>query len=337
MKAIVQRGYGEPEEVLSLQDVPTPAIKPDELLIRVKATSVHPDVWHLVTGRPYVLRLMGAGVRKPKHRIPGTDLAGVVESVGTSVTGFKAGDEVFGESIKGHQWINGGAFAEYAAVRGENLAPKPANVTFEQAASVPTSGYIALSGLRDQGKLKAGQKILINGAGGGVGLLAVQIAKAFGTEVSAVDTNSKMGLLRSAGADHVIDYTEEDFTRGSQRYDLVLDIPGNHPLSAIKHVLMPNGLYVLIAHDGYGRTSGKWFGSLPKVFRLMARTPFDRHMPRSGFSSPSRKETMALLRDLIEAGKVTPEVGKTFALGEAAQAIRYLAEGLAVGKTVLTV
>lgn len=337
MKAIVQRAYGEPEEVLSLQDVPTPTIKPDEVLVRVKATSVHPDVWHVVTGRPYVLRLMGAGVRRPKHRIPGTDLAGVVESVGADVTGFKQGDEVFGESIKGYQWTNGGAFAEYAAVRGDNLALKPANVSFEQAASVPTSGYIALLGLRDQGMVKVGQKILINGAGGGVGLLAVQVAKAFGAEVSAVDTTSKMGLLRSAGADHVIDYTQEDFTQGTERYDLVLDIPGNHPLSAIKHALMPNGLYVIIAHDGYGRTSGKWFGSLPKVFRLMARTPFDRHMPRSGFSSASKKDTMAVLHDLIEAGKVTPVVGKTFPLAEAAQAIRYLAEGLAVGKIVLTV
>jgi NADPH:quinone reductase-like Zn-dependent oxidoreductase len=337
MKAIVQRAYGEPEEVLSHQDIPTPAIKPDEVLVRVKATSVHPDVWHVVTGRPYVLRLLGAGVRRPKHRIPGTDLAGVAEFVGASVTGFKQGDAVFGESIKGYQWTNGGAFAEYAAVRGDNLALKPANVSFEQAASVPTSGYIALSGLRDQGRLKADQKILINGAGGGVGLLAVQIAKAWGAEVSAVDTTAKLGLLRSAGADHVIDYTRDDFTQGSERYDLVLDIPGNHPLSAIKHALMPNGLYVIIAHDGYGRTSGTWLGSLPKVLRLMARIPFDRHMSRSGFSLASKKDAMAVLRDLIEAGKITPVVGKTFPLAEAAQAIRYLAEGLALGKIVLTV
>ncbi|MBI4294756.1 MAG: NAD(P)-dependent alcohol dehydrogenase [Chloroflexi bacterium] len=337
MKAIVQRAYGEPEEVLSLQDVPMPAIKPDEVLVRVKATSLHPDVWHVVTGLPYVLRLMGAGVRRPKHRIPGTDLAGVVESVGTSVAGFKPGDEVFGESIKGYQWTNGGSFAEYAAVRGENLALKPANVTFEQAASVPTSGYIALSGLRDQGKLKAGQKILINGAGGGVGFLAVQIAKAFGTEVTAVDNTSKMDLLRSAGADHTIDYMQEDFTQGTERYDLILDIPGNRSFSEIKSALTPNGLYVLISHDGYGRTRGKWFGSLPRVFGLMVRTPFDRYLAMSGFSSPGKKETMAVLRDLIEARKVTPVVGKTFPLAEAAQAIRYLADGQAVGKVVLTV
>ncbi|MBM4438287.1 MAG: NAD(P)-dependent alcohol dehydrogenase, partial [Actinobacteria bacterium] len=171
MKAIVQRAYGEPEDVLALRDVPIPAIKPDEVFVRVKATSVHPDVWHVVTGRPYVLRVMGAGIRRPKYPIPGTDLAGVVESIGASVTGFKQGDEVFGEGIKGHQWTNGGAFAEFAAVRGDNLAPKPASLNFEQAASVPTSGYIALSGLRNQGRLHAGEKILINGAGGGVGLL----------------------------------------------------------------------------------------------------------------------------------------------------------------------
>lgn len=337
MKAIVQRAYGEPEAMLSLQDVPTPALKPDEALVRVKATSVHPDVWHVVTGRPYALRLLGAGVRRPRQRIPGIDLAGVVESVGASVTGLKPGDEVFGESITGHQWTNGGAFAEYAAVRGGNLALKPANVSFEQAASVPTSGYIALSGLRDQGRLQAGQKILINGAGGGVGLLAVQIAKALGAEVAAVDTTAKLGLLRSAGADHAIDYTREDFTRGAERYDLVLDIPGNHPLAAIERALMPSGRYVLIAHDGYGRTRGKWFGSLPKVFRLMASIPFDRHLPRSGFSPASKQDTMAVLRDLIEAGKVTPVVGEVFPLAEAAQAIRCLAAGLAVGKIVLAV
>jgi NADPH:quinone reductase-like Zn-dependent oxidoreductase len=337
LKAIVQRAYGEPQEVLSLQDVPMPVVKPDEVLVRVRATSVHPDVWHVVTGRPHVLRLLGAGVRRPKQRIPGTDLAGVVEAVGVGVTGFKQGDEVFGESIRGYQWTNGGAFADYAAVRGDNLAPKPANVSFEQAASVPTSGYIALSGLRDQGRLKAGQKSLVNGAGGGVGLLAVQIAKALGAEVAAVDGTSKLGLLRSAGADRVIDYTREDFTHGTERYDLVLDIPGNHPLSAIKRVLLPTGRYVLIAHDGYGRTSGKWLGSLPKLFRLMARTPFDRHLPRSDFSPASKKETMAVLHDLIAAGKVTPVVGQTFPLAEAAQAIRHLAGGRTVGKIVLTV
>ena len=337
MKAIVQRAYGEPEDVLSLRDVPAPALRPDEVLVRVRATSVHPDVWHVVTGRPYVLRLLGAGVRRPRQGIPGTDLAGTVEAVGERVTGFARGDEVFGESTRGSQWTNGGAYAEYAAVPGANLAPKPATVSFEQAAAVPTSGYIALSGLRDQGALRAGQRVLVNGAGGGVGLLAVQLAKALGAEVAAVDGPPRLGLLRAAGADRVIDHTQEDFTRGAQRYDLVLDVPGNHPLAAIERVLTPTGRYVLIAHDGYGRTSGRWLGSLPRVLGLMARAPFDRHLPRSGLSPPSKRETMALLRDLIEAGRVTPAVGEAFPLAAAAPAIRYLAQGLAVGKVVLTV
>lgn len=337
MKAIVQRAYGDPESVLSFGDAPIPAIKPDEVLVRVKATSVHPDVWHVVTGRPYVLRLMGAGVRRPKHRIPGTDLAGVVESMGASVTRFKPGDEVFGESVRGYQWTNGGAFAEYAPVREHNLALKPANVTFEQAATVPTSGGIALSGLRAQGQLKAGQHVLINGAGGGVGLVAVQLAKAFGAQVTAVDTTAKMELLRSAGADHLIDYTQVDFTQGTERYDLILDIPGNHPFSKIRRALTPNGLYVIIAHDGYGRTSGAWLGSLPKVFRLLARIPFDRHIPRSSFSTPDKKEAIAVLREMVEAGKVRPVVGKTFPLEEAARAIRHLADGQPVGRIVLPV
>jgi NADPH:quinone reductase-like Zn-dependent oxidoreductase len=280
---------------------------------------------------------MGAGLRSPRQRIPGTDLAGVVEAVGAGVTGLRPGDEVFGESLRGHQWTNGGAFAEYAAVRGDNLAPKPAGVSFEQAASVPTSGYIALSGLRDQGRLRAGEQLLINGAGGGVGLLAVQIAKAAGAEVTAVDGPAKAGLLRAAGADRVIDHTQEDFTRGPGRYDLVLDIPGNHPLRAIERVLTPGGRYVLITHDGYGRTSGAWLGSLPRVLGLMARAPFDRHLPRAGFSSPSKQGAMAVLRDLIEAGQVTPVVGQTLPLTEAARAIRHLATGLAAGKVVLTV
>ena len=337
MRAIVQRAYGEPEDVLSLQDIDTPTIKDDEILVRVQAASVHPDVWHVATGRPYVLRLMGSGVRRPKNRVPGTDVSGVVESAGASVTQFKRGDEVFGECVKGYQWVNGGAYAEYAVVRPDWIALKPSNATFEQAASVPTSGIIALSGLRNQGKLEAGQKVLINGAGGGVGLLAVQIAKAYGAEVTAVDDTARQDVLRSAGADRVIDYAQQDFTQSGERYDLILDIPGNHPFSRIKSALTPDGTYVLIAHDGYGQSGGKWFGSIPKVLALMARTPFSRHMPKSGFSMPDKRESMAVLRELMEAGKITPIVGKTFPLAEAPEAIRYLADGRAVGRVVLTV
>ena len=337
MKAIVQRAYGQPEDVLSLQDIDTPVIKNDEVLVHVRAASVHPDVWHVVTGRPYVLRLMGSGVRRPKNRVAGTDLAGVVESAGASVTQFKRGDEVFGECVRGYQWVNGGAYADYAVVRRDWIVLKPSKVTFEQAASVPTSGIIALSGLRNQGKLEAGQKVLINGAGGGVGLLAVQIAKAYGAEVTGVDNKACADVVRSAGADRVIDYTQQDFTQSGERYDLILDIPGNHPFSRIKRALTPDGTYVLVGHDGYGQSGGKWLGSIPKVFGLMARTPFSRHMPKSGFSMPDKKESMAVLREFMEAGKITPIVGKTFPLAEAAQAIRYLASGRAVGKVVLTV
>ena len=337
MKAIVQRAYGEPEDVLSLQDIDRPTMKDDEVLVRVHAASVHPDVWHVVTGRPYVLRLMGSGIRRPKNRVGGTDLAGIVESAGASVTQFKRGDEVFGESVKGYAWVNGGAYAEYAVVRPDWIAFKPSNATFEQAASVATAGIIALSGLRNQGKLEAGQKVLINGAAGGVGLLAVQIAKAYDAEVTGVDDTARQDVLRSAGADRVIDYTQQDFTRSGERYDLILDIPGNHPFSRIKSTLTPDGIYVLIAHDGYGRSGGKWFGSIPKVFGLMARTPFSRHMPKSGFSMPNKQESMEVLRELIGSGKITPIIGKTFPLAEAAQAIRYLADGRAVGRVVLTV
>ena len=337
MKAIVQRAYGEPEDVLSLQDIDTPTIKGDEVLVRVRAASVHPDVWHVVTGRPYVLRMMGSGLRRPKNRVAGTDLAGVVESTGASVTQFKRGDEVFGECIKGFQWVNGGAYAEYTVVRPDWIALKPSNVTFEQAASVPTSGIIALSGLRNQGKLEAGQKVLINGAGGGVGLVGVQIAKAYDAEVTGVDDKARQEVLQSAGADRVIDYTQQDFTQSGERYDLILDIPGNHPFSKIKRALTPDGTYVLIAHDGYGRSGRKWLGSIPRAFRLIARTPFSRHLPKSGFSMPNKKESMSALHEFIEAGKITPVIGKTFPLAEAAQAIRYLADGRAVGKVVLTV
>ncbi len=337
MKAVVQRAYGDPEDVLSLQDIDTPTIKDDEILVRVRAGSVHPDVWHVVTGRPYVLRMMGSGLRRPKSRVPGTDVSGVVELAGGKVTRFKPGDEVLGESIKGYQWVNGGAYADYAVVRPDWIALKPSNTTFEQAASVPTSGIIALSGLHNQGKLKAGQKVLINGAGGGVGLLAVQIAKAYDAEVTGVDDKARQHVLRSAGADRVIDYTQQDFTQSGELYDLILDIPGNHPFSRIKRALTPDGTYVAIGHDGYGRSGGKWFGGIPKLLGLMVTTPFSRHMPKSGFSMPNKKESMAFLRELMEAGKITPIVGETFPLAEAAQAIRYLAEGRAVGRVVLTV
>src|SRR5712692_4431432 len=243
MKAIVQEKYGSPDN-LELREVDKPAAADDDILVRVRAASLHPDVWHVVSGRPYVLRLAGAGFPRPKNPIPGTDMAGIVESVGKGVTQFRPGDPVFGETIATQQWINGGAFAEYVAVPQDLLALKPDNITYEQAASVPTSGYIALQNLRDPSQLRPGQTVLINGAGGGVGTLALQLAKAYGAHVTAVDTTRKLGVLRSLGADEVIDFTEEDFTQRGVRYDLIFDVPGNQSLSACRRALKPDGRYV---------------------------------------------------------------------------------------------
>jgi NADPH:quinone reductase-like Zn-dependent oxidoreductase len=335
MKAIVQRGYGAPEDVLELQEIEKPAVEDDEVLVRARAASVHPDVWHVVTGRPYVLRLMGAGLRAPKIPVPGTDVAGRVESVGKHVTQFRPGDEVFGESVRGHQWKNGGAYAEYVSVREGALAHKPAHVTFEQAAAVATSGLIALENLRVQGRLQAGQKVLINGAAGGVGAVAVQLAKAYGAEVTGVDATAKLDMVLSLGADRVLDYRREDFTRGSERYDLILDIPGNHSLSECRRVLTPNGIYVLVGHDRFG-AGGRWVGLLAPFLRLTVMTPFVSQLPR--LRNPrDNTPPLAVLKDLMQAGKLTPVVDRTFALSEVLPAMRYLAEGHARGKVVITV
>jgi NADPH:quinone reductase-like Zn-dependent oxidoreductase len=336
MLAIVQDRYGPPD-VLVLRDVPRPPVRERHVLVRVRAASVHPDVWHVLRGRPYVLRVMGAGVRRPRNPVPGTDVSGRVELAGPGVTRFRPGDEVFGETIKGYQWHNGGAFAEYAAIHEDALALKPANVTFEQAAAVPTSGLIALHNLHEQGRLRPGQKLLVNGAGGGVGSLAVQIAKADGAEVTAVDTGAKLDMLRSLGADRVIDCTRDDFTRGGTRYDFILDIPGNRPFADCRRALTADGTYVLVGHDGYGRTGGRIFGSLGQFARLMLRTPFVPQLHRPTFSLPSKRDSMAELKALMDAGKLTPFIDRTYPLGEVPDAIRYLASGEARGKVVVTV
>jgi NADPH:quinone reductase-like Zn-dependent oxidoreductase len=337
MKAIVQHRYGPPTDVLELGDIDEPVVKDDEVLVRVHAASVHPDVWHVVRGLPYVLRLMGAGLLRPKKRIPGTDVAGCVESVGSNVTRFRAGDEVFGETIKGYQWANGGAYAERVSVPEDQLALKPANVAFEQAAAVPTSGLIVLQNLPNEGPLKPSQSVLVNGAGGGVGALAVQIAKAYGAGVTGVDSAGKLEMVRSLGADRVIDYTVEDFTRSGERYDLIFDIPGNRPFADCRRVLAPDGKYVLIGHDRFGQGAGRWFGSVPHVLKLVALSPFVRQLPPPHFSMPNKKDQMALLRELLEAGKLTPVIDRTYPLGEVPEAIRYLEEGRARGKVVVSV
>jgi NADPH:quinone reductase-like Zn-dependent oxidoreductase len=336
MKAIVQHKYGSPD-ALELKDIDKPVVKDDEVLVRVHAASVHPDVWHVLRGLPYVLRLMGAGLLKPKNSVPGTDVAGHVESVGKSVTRFQPANEVFGETIKGYQWSNGGAYAEYVSVSEDALALKPYNITFEQAAAVPTSGLIALQNLPDEGRMQPGQRVLINGAGGGVGALAVQLAKAYGANVTGVDNPKKPDMVRSLGADHVIDYTRDDFTQSGERYDLIFDIPGNHPFSACRRVLTPNGKYVLIGHDRFGQGAGRWFGSVPRVLKLVALSPFVGQLPTPTFSMPDKKNQMVVLKEFLEAGKITPVIDRTYPLSEVPEAIRYLEEGHAQGKVVITV
>jgi NADPH:quinone reductase-like Zn-dependent oxidoreductase len=336
MKAIVQDKYGTPD-ALELREIDKPVVKDDEVLVQVHAASVHPDVWHVVRGLPYVLRLMGAGLLKPKNRVPGTDAAGHVESVGKNVTRFQPGDEVFGETLKGYQWTNGGTYAEYVSVAQDALALKPANITFEQAAAVPTSGLIALQNLPNEGRLQPGQRVLVNGAGGGVGALAVQIAKAYGAEVTGVDNTQKLEMVRSLGADRVIDYTQEDFTQGDERYDLIFDIPGNHPFSACRRVLTPDGKYVLIGHDRFGQGVGRWFGSVPRLLKLVALSPFVSQIPTPNFSTLDRKNQMVILKELLEAGKITPVIDRTYPLSKVPEAIRYLEEGHVQGKVVITV
>lgn len=333
MKAIVQSRYGS-SDVLELREIDKPVVKDDEVLVRVHATSVHPDVWHVMRGLPYILRIMGSGLTRPKNRVPGTDMAGTVEVVGEDAGQFQQDDEVFGETTRRHQWQNGGAFAEYVAVPEEALALKPANLGFEEAAAVPTSGLIALENLRD--RIKPGQKILINGAGGGVGVFAVQIAKAFGADVTGVDKTAKLDMVRAIGADHVIDYTQEDFTRNGERYDLIFDIPGNRSIADLRRSVTTDGTYVLIGHDLFGGAGGRWIGgSLGRFLKLVTLAPFGRR-PKRPRSSKESQRPLVVLRELVEAGKITPVVDKTYPLSQVGDAIRYLEEGQAQGKIVIT-
>jgi NADPH:quinone reductase-like Zn-dependent oxidoreductase len=335
MKAIVQNRYGT-AEVLELRDIERPIAEDDEILVRVHAASIHADVWHVMRGVPYALRFMGAGVRRPKNLVPGTDLAGEVESVGRNVTRFRPGDEVFGQSLSANLWRHGGAFAEYAAVRAPRFEAKPAGLTFEQAAAVPTSGSLAVQGVRDEGRVQAGQRVLINGAGGAVGTFAVQLAKAYGAEVIGVDAPGKLEVLRSIGADRVVDYTEEDFTRSGERYDVIVDIAGNHPWPDIRRAITPEGAFVLIGHDHYGASGHRWFGSLGRFGKLLVMSPFVSQLhPFRGAKDPG--DRLVVMKELIEAGKVTPVIDRTFPLSQVPEAMRYLESGRAVGKVVITI
>jgi NADPH:quinone reductase-like Zn-dependent oxidoreductase len=279
---------------------------------------------------------MGGGLRRPKLRVPGTDLAGQVEAVGRNVSRFQPGDEVFGECVRGHQWQNGGAFAEYAAVPDDQLERKPGNISFEQAAAVPTSALIALQGIRAEGHVAAGQRVVVNGAAGGVGAFAVQIAKAAGAEVTAVDSGPKLEFLRSIGADHVIDYTSQDFTRGGERYDLIVSIPANRSIADLRRALTPRGTYVLIGHDQFGAAGGRVIGGIGDVVKLLVMTPFVSQL-KSPFSTTKTEHPLAALSELIEAGQLTPPVDRTYPLSEVLEAMRYMEAGHALGKIVLTI
>jgi len=333
MKAIVHDAYGSPD-VLRLAEIERPVPADGEVLVRVRAASVHPDVWHVVAGFPYVMRLMGSGLCRPKFRIPGTDLAGVVEEVGDRVTTFQPGDEVFGECLHKHQWINGGTFAEHAAVKADTLAPKPEGVSFEEAASVPTSGIIALINLRDYGRLQPGQHLLINGAGGCLGSLAIQIAKSYGATVTGVDNGEKLDLMRSLGADHVVDYTAEDFTRGAERYDLILDVASTLTIAEAKRALNPDGTYVIVGHDHFGRVGRRVLGSIPRMFGLTFMSLFVSQLRKKGKPIDDR-DPLTVLAELLADGKITPMVDRTFPLAEAREALEYLVAGQSTGRIIL--
>jgi NADPH:quinone reductase-like Zn-dependent oxidoreductase len=321
MKAILYYRYGPPD-VLKYEDVEKPSPGAKEVLIRVRAASVNPYDWHFMRGDPYPLRLM-AGVRKPNSNRLGADVAGFVDAVGGSVTQFRAGDEVFG--------CCQGAFAEYACTSESKLAHKPTGINFDQAAAVPIAGLTALQALRDKGGIQSGQKVLINGASGGVGTFAVQIAKSFGTEVTGVCSTRNLDLIRSIGADHVIDYTKEDFTKSQQRYDVFLDAVGNHSLLGCRRVLTPRGTWI-----GAGGTTDPWMlGPLARVFAQLALSPFGSRRLVGIFAKAST-EDLNTLGDLMGTGKVTPVIDRRYKLDQTAEAIRYLELGHARGKVVIT-
>ena len=323
MKAIVYTKYGPPD-VLNLEEVRDPTPGEDEVLVKVLAASTNAADWHLMRADPFLVRLMGLGLLKPKNRILGADIAGRVEAVGRNVTQFQPGDEVFGD-LSGCGF---GGFAEYVCATEDALALKPANVSFEEAAAVPLAAVTALQGLRDKGRIQPGQKVLINGASGGVGTSAVQIAGTFGAEVTGVCSTSKLDLVRSIGADHVIDYTREDFTKNGQQYDLILAANGYHPISDYKRALSPGGTYIMTG------------GSGAQMFQAMTLGPLTSMAGSKKMGNLTMKQNKADLvstKELLEGGGITPVIDRTYSLSEVPEAIRYLEEGHAKGKVVITV
>ena len=323
MKAIVQDRYGS-ADVLEFRDIDDPVVGSEDVLVRVHAAGCGPDVWHLMTGMPYMARL-AVGFRRPKVAVRGWDVAGTVEAVGANVTDLHPGDEVMGTAE--------GSFAELVIARPIKLVPKPANLTFEQAAAVPISGTTALRAVRDVGKVQPGQNVLVIGAGGGVGSFAVQIAKAFGAVVTGVCSTSKMDLVRSIGADDVIDYTREDFADGARRWDVIIDNAGRRPLSRLRRALTTKGSLVIVGGDGGGHWTGGFFRG---VLRAPLVSLFVGQRLR-GLSTKMKQEDLVVLKELIEAGKVTPVIDRTYPLSESTEAIRYLETGHARGKVVISV
>src|SRR5438445_11495211 len=324
MKAMVYHTYGSPD-VLKLEEVQKPVPQDDEVLVQVHATSVNAGDWHLLRAKPFLMRLMGYGLLKPKHTILGSDIAGRVEAVGRNVKQFQSGDEVFGNTAK----YGFGGFAEYVSVPENALALKPTNISFEEAAAVPLAAVTALQGLRAKGQIQPGQKVLIYGASGGVGTFAVQIAKSFGAEVTGVCSTRNVDMVRSLGADQVIDYTLEDFTKNGQRYDFIFAVNGYHSIFDYKRALKPKGVYVFIG------------GSIAAMFQAMLLGPVismtgRQKMASMGVAKPNQKD-LVFMKELLEAGKVVPVIDRRYPLGETAQAIQYLEEGHAKGKVVITV
>jgi NADPH:quinone reductase-like Zn-dependent oxidoreductase len=324
MKAIVYTSYGPPD-VLTLKEVEKPTCKEDEVLVEVRAASANPADWHIMRGAPYFARL-AFGLLKPKNPRLGADVAGRVEAIGSNVTQFQVGDDVFGELPLAAM----GSFAEYICAGEDMLALKPANMTFEQAAAVPLAAFTALQGLRDKGQIRPGQKVLVNGASGGVGTFAVQIAKSYGTEVTGVCSTRNVDMVRSIGADHVIDYTQEDFTRNGQAYELIFDAVGNRSVSDLRRALSPNGICAVAGFKSMSGlfqviSQGAWVSSTgSKKIGLME-------------TAKANKKDLMFIKELLEAGKVVPVIDRTYPLSEVPEAIRYLEEGHARGKVVITV
>jgi NADPH:quinone reductase-like Zn-dependent oxidoreductase len=320
MRAIVYHNYGPPD-VLKCEEIEKPVASDDEVLIKIRAASVNPREWHFIRGKPYFVRMM-LGLSKPKDMRLGIDAAGQIEAVGRNITQFKPGDEVFGACR--------GALAEYACAPEAALVIKPGNITFEQAASVPTAALTALQALRDKGRIHPGQKVLINGAAGGVGTFAVQVAKSFGAEVTGVCSAKNVEMVRSIGADRVIDYTQENFTKAAERYDVIFDCAGNHSLRTCRRVLDPKGTYIMV-----GGRDGRWLGPLARGINALMYSRFvSQNLVM--FMTRRSKEDLTIMSDLMKSGKVTPVIDRRYKLSEVPAAIRYLEEGHARGKVVIT-